>query len=65
LADGVILVVRSARTTKENALAAGQRLMEDGSRVLGTVLNDWDSRNGRAYEYGSRSYHYQEGRLGG
>ena len=44
LADGVILVVRSARTTKETAAAAGQRLAEDGTRVLGTVLNEWDPR---------------------
>jgi succinoglycan biosynthesis transport protein ExoP len=44
LADGIILVVRAARTTKEAAVAATQRLMEDGTRVLGTVLNEWDPR---------------------
>ena len=44
LADGVIMVVRSAKTTKETAAAAGQRLEEDGTRVLGTVLNEWDPR---------------------
>lgn len=64
LADGVVLVVRSARTTKESAAAASQRLVEDGTRVLGTVLNEWDPRNtshgGR--EYGYRSYYYQGSR---
>ncbi|MBZ5586325.1 MAG: polysaccharide biosynthesis tyrosine autokinase [Acidobacteriia bacterium] len=61
LADGVILVVRSARTTKETAAAAGQRLAEDGTRVLGTVLNEWDPRKTRhgRYEYGYRPYYYQ------
>jgi Mrp family chromosome partitioning ATPase len=34
LADGVILVVRSAQTTREEA-AAAQRLTEDGTRLLG------------------------------
>jgi polysaccharide biosynthesis transport protein len=52
LADGVILVVRSARTTKEAAAAASQRLAEDGTRVLGTVLNEWDPRNTSHAGYG-------------
>ena len=54
LADGVILVVRSARTTKEAATAAGQRLVEDGTRVLGTVLNEWDPQktSHAGYDYG-------------
>ncbi len=67
LADGVILVVRSARTTKETAAAAGQRLAEDGTRVLGTVLNEWDPRktSHTGYEYGYRPYYYHESRPGG
>jgi capsular exopolysaccharide synthesis family protein len=58
LADGVILVVRSARTTKETVAAAGQRLAEDGTRVLGTVLNEWDPRNAShtGYGYGYQPY---------
>ena len=44
LADGVILVVRSAQTMRSAALAAKQRLTEDGTRVLGTILNQWDPR---------------------
>ena len=58
LVDGVILVVRSARTTKETAAAASQRLADDGTRVLGTVLNEWDPRNAShtGYGYGYQPY---------
>ena len=53
LADGVILVVRAGQTTTESALFASQRFAEDGTRVLGTVLNSWDPKSGRQYGYGS------------
>jgi Mrp family chromosome partitioning ATPase len=61
LADGVILVVRSAQTTRETAAAAAQRLTEDGTRVLGTILNEWDPRKTShgGYGYGYRHYHYE------
>src|SRR5216683_372611 len=55
LADGVILVVRSGETTTEGALHARQRFAEDGTRVLGTVLNSWDPKSSPPYDYGS--YH--------
>lgn len=57
LADGVILVVRSGQTTTNSAAFAAQRFAEDGTRVLGTVLNSWDPRSAPHYGYGS--YHYQ------
>ncbi len=44
LADAVILVVRSAQTSKKTAAEARYRLAEDGTRVLGTILNEWDPR---------------------
>jgi len=53
LADGVILVVRAGQTTTESALFASQRFAEDGTRVLGTVLNSWDPKNSRGYGYGN------------
>ena len=53
LADGVILVVRAGQTTTESALFASQRFAEDGTRVMGTVLNSWDPSSGRHYGYGS------------
>jgi Mrp family chromosome partitioning ATPase len=60
LADGVILVVRSAQTTRETAAAAAQRLTQDGTRVLGTILNEWDPRktSHSGYAHAYRHYHY-------
>lgn len=57
LADGVILVVRAGQTTTDSALFAAQRFAEDGTRVLGTVLNSWDPRSGQHYGYGSYQDH--------
>ena len=51
LADGVILVVRAGQTTTESARFAIQRFSEDGTRVLGTVLNSWDPRTTGKYGY--------------
>jgi Mrp family chromosome partitioning ATPase len=57
LADGVVLVVRSADTIRYAAVAAKQRLTEDGTRVLGTILNQWDPRKTNQYTYtGSVGY---------
>jgi polysaccharide biosynthesis transport protein len=53
LADGVILVIRAGLTTPESAMIACQRFAEDGTRVLGTVLNSWDPRTSRRYGYGN------------
>jgi polysaccharide biosynthesis transport protein len=59
IADGVILVVHSAQTKREAAAAASRRLTEDGTRVLGTILNQWDPRrvNEFSYSYANRYYH--------
>jgi hypothetical protein len=56
--------VRSAQTTRDEAAAAGQRLMEDGTRVLGTILNEWDPRktSHAGYAYAYRHYHYDANR---
>ncbi len=42
LADAAILVFRAGQTSRDVALAAKQRFAEDGTRVLGTILNSWD-----------------------
>ncbi len=52
LADGVILVVRSKMTTRDMAQAAVARFAEDGTVVLGTVLNDWDPKRSSGGYYG-------------
>ncbi|HXJ38537.1 MAG TPA: polysaccharide biosynthesis tyrosine autokinase [Bryobacteraceae bacterium] len=42
LSDGVVLVLRAERTTREMAIACQTRLAEDGTTLLGTILNDVD-----------------------
>jgi len=59
LADGVILVIRAGQTTTESALFASQRFAEDGTRVMGTVLNSWDPTSNRHYGYGSYADYQQ------
>ncbi len=58
LADGVILVVRSTETMRHAAVAAKQRLAGDGTRILGTILNQWDPRKTDNYSssYWGKSY---------
>jgi succinoglycan biosynthesis transport protein ExoP len=48
LADGVLLVFRAGKTTREAAFAAQYCFRQDGIPILGTVLNDWNSRKSRA-----------------
>jgi capsular exopolysaccharide synthesis family protein len=59
LADGVILVVRSAETTGDEVAAAAQRLRDDGTRVLGTILNEWDPRKTSHSRYTNAYRFYQ------
>ncbi len=59
LADGVILVLRSGRTTLETARAARQRLAEDGTTVLGTILNGWDPKEAKYGYYSYSTYAYE------
>jgi capsular exopolysaccharide synthesis family protein len=42
LADGVIMILRSAHTTRDAALLAKQRFLDDGIPVMGTILNNWN-----------------------
>jgi capsular exopolysaccharide synthesis family protein len=55
LADAVILVLRSAFTTRDAALLAKRRFAEDGIEVLGTILNYW---NPKTPGYGYYRYYY-------
>jgi capsular exopolysaccharide synthesis family protein len=62
LSDGVVLVLRSDYTDRMDALAAQEKLWEDGIPILGTVLNDWNPSNDRHYkgrQYGGYSSYYQ------
>jgi polysaccharide biosynthesis transport protein len=66
MVDSVIMVVRAAKTTRAAAVAARQRFLEDGTEMLGTILNDWNPKSspngyyGKYTGYGS-SYGYGEG----
>ena len=61
LADAVVLIIRAGKTTRDAALAARDRLSEDGIEVLGTILNDWNpdrSAGSGYYRYYDRYRHY-------
>jgi polysaccharide biosynthesis transport protein len=49
--DGVVLVLRAGRSKLKSAIASTHVLMQDGSRILGTVLNDWDPRMGGSEQF--------------
>lgn len=52
VSDAVILVLRAGETTRDAALAARQRFREDGTLVLGAILNGWNPAvNGYGYDY--------------
>jgi succinoglycan biosynthesis transport protein ExoP len=55
LADAVILVVRSGYTTRNMAMAAKARFMDDGLPIIGTILNDWNGKEA-GYEYSEARY---------
>jgi Mrp family chromosome partitioning ATPase len=52
----VVLVVESGVTTRR-ALVRAHRILESaGGRILGTVLNKWDSRHEGYYGYYGSNY---------
>lgn len=53
--DSVVLVVRAGKTTRDAALAALKKFEQDGTPILGTILNDWDPRGGTS-GYGGSYY---------
>jgi len=64
--DGVVLVVRSGKTTRDAAVAAQSRLREDGVHVIGTIMNDWNPKRSPGGYYGYyNGYHgYSKGKYG-
>jgi succinoglycan biosynthesis transport protein ExoP len=59
MADAALMVVRAGRTTRDAALAARQRFSEDCIPVLGTILNDWNSKSSLNGNYGYYDGYYQ------
>ena len=44
-ADGVILICRAGHTSVDQLVASRRRLSEDGTLVIGTILNDWNANS--------------------
>lgn len=49
--DGVVLVLRAGSSKLRSATASIQVLMQDGSPILGTVLNDWNPSSGGGEQF--------------
>jgi succinoglycan biosynthesis transport protein ExoP len=60
ISDGAVLVFRAGMTSAEMAIAARERFLDDGIRIVGCLLNDWDARkNGYSRGYYS-NYHQKQ-----
>ena len=60
LADGVVLVVKAGKTTRENFKISLKRLGLANARMLGVVLNAVDLDNPQYGYYASYYYNYQD-----
>jgi len=60
LSDGVIMVVRASETSRDDAAAVYRRFQEDGTPVLGSILNDWNPKKSK-YGHGYRTSGMYEG----
>lgn len=55
--DSVVLVLRSSKTSLEAARAARNVFAQDGTPILGTILNGWDPRTSSSgYKYYDNHY---------
>jgi len=61
MVDRVVLVTRAGKTTRAAAIAARQRFSEDGTKMLGTILNDWNPKRSPNGYYGSYNGYYYSG----
>jgi polysaccharide biosynthesis transport protein len=61
LSDAVVLVLRAGETTRDVAMAACQRFHEDGTPLLGTILNGWNpALNTHGYGYNNYQAYYAQ-----
>jgi polysaccharide biosynthesis transport protein len=58
MVDRVIMVVRAGKTTRDAVMAANQKFAEDGTKVLGTILNDWNPKKSPGGYYGYYNGYY-------
>jgi len=65
-ADGVVLIGRAGATHRMAVAYAADQLRGVRATLLGTVLNDFDTRHGYGYAYGyGYGYHYHYGQAYG
>jgi len=65
-ADAVVFVARVGQTTVDATIALHKRFWEDHTRVLGTVLNDWNPKSAVNGYYGNANgYSAYQQRYGG
>jgi polysaccharide biosynthesis transport protein len=57
IADAVILVVRANHTSRNATWSARERFAQDGTAVLGTILNDWDPKTDTYGYYKPEEYY--------
>jgi capsular exopolysaccharide synthesis family protein len=55
VAGGVVMVIRAGHTSRDMAVAARRRFAEDGTPVIGVILNDWDMKSTNSLAY--KQYH--------
>lgn len=53
--DGLVLVCRAGRTSVDDLEEARRLLAEDGTNILGTILNDYDVEREKSSHYGAYS----------
>jgi len=61
MVDRVVLVMRAGKTTRAAAMAVRQRFSEDGTKLLGTILNDWNPKRSPNGYYGNYNGYYYGG----
>lgn len=66
VSDAAILVVRAGKTSRDAGMAIRQRLNDDGTTLLGVIMNDWNpkSSTGGPYDYYDRYYRQYQGYYG-
>lgn len=66
MTDGVVFVARVGQTTVDATVALHKRFWEDHTRILGTVLNDWNPKASANGYYGAAAgYSAYQHRYGG
>lgn len=63
LTDGVILVVRSGKTVRDELKRSAGQLRDVNGKIFGVILNEFDKREGGGY-YGYYSYYGYSSRSG-